>query len=348
MKLSELFAKLEEGKSSARSTALTLQELGITEEKIKLINAWAREYARGGEVASYIPELKNVNPDLSAIAIGDMLGGEIVVGNGADYRASIQSVIKPFLYLYALQKGMPPEEIAGVEPNALPFNEDRILQPGLHLKRPDHPLNNAGAISAAGAIKQFCDFLEFMRLLARNPQLDVLEAVFDSEMKTNETNRAIAYRLVASGRFKERAEGEQALEFYTKACALGTTVRDIMRAGLVVASGGLQSSEDRIVHSDHTVRVMAAMNSYGMYEQSAFFSLIASGSRANTVKSGVGGIILNIDPKRGAFVTFGPSLNTAGNSVYGIYAMIPLNHLLSAPGALCLSVKETERLLNLL
>ena len=138
---------------------LSLADMGITEDIVCQIYEWAKPYAVEGELASYIPELANVDPDKSAIVIGDLQGDMITVGNGADVKVSIQSVVKPFLYIYALQKGLAPSDISYIEPTAMHFNTDAVLQPESHKSRPGHPLNNAGAISSSGAIDQLLAFV---------------------------------------------------------------------------------------------------------------------------------------------------------------------------------------------
>ena len=82
---------------------LSLADMGINEDIVNQIYEWAKPYSAEGELASYIPELARVDSDKSAIVIGDLLGNQIAVGNGVDVKVSIQSVVKPFLYIYALQ-----------------------------------------------------------------------------------------------------------------------------------------------------------------------------------------------------------------------------------------------------
>ena len=317
-------------------SAKTLEDMGITELVIKQILEWANKTAIYGKLASYIPELSKVNPCKTAISIGDLKGNILTVGDGKDVRSSIQSVIKPFLYVYALEQGFSARSISSIEATAGAFDTDKILQPELGKKKPDHPLNNAGAISAAGSITDFKDFLEFMKDLTDNDELAVLEDILNSEMETNSNNRAIAYRLVATGRFKNQKEGERALENYTKACSIGVTTEDATRACLVLANGG--KKDDRsIIKQDNVVRAINAMNSYGLYEHTGEISILAAGVRALSSKSGVGGLIINIDPGRGAFCTYGSRLDSVGNSVFGKYALIPLNSILAAPNAMRLS-----------
>ena len=309
---------------------LSLADMGITSDIINQIYEWAKPYSSEGELASYIPELARVNPDNSAIVIGDLLGNEIAVGNGVDVKVSIQSVIKPFLYIYALEKGLAPSDISYIEPTAMHFNTDAVLQPESQKSRPGHPLNNAGAISSSGAIEHFDEFLDFMRCLTGNPKLAVLEDVYLSE---------IAMRLVATGRFVTIVDGMRALDNYTRACAIGVTPAEITRACVVLARGG-KINEQQIIRENNIVRAINAMNSYGLYERTGEISLLAAGVRALSCKSGVGGLIINIDPGRGAFTTYGPRLDAAGNSAFGKYALIPLNNLLAAPYAMRLSADE--------
>jgi len=323
----------------------TLSEMGITIDLLDEVYEWANNMASYGELASYIPELTKVDSSKTAIVIGDLNRNILAVGNGADVKVSIQSVIKPFLYIYALEKGVPAGQISFIEATALKFNTDAVMQPDQRKNLPGHPLNNAGAISSAGSIADFEDFINFMRLLTSNSELNVLYNVFESEMKTNNNNRAIAYRLVETGRFANQQIGEKALEFYTKACAIGVTALDATNACLVLANGGRLAGQ-QIIKEDNIVRAINAMNSYGLYEHTGEISLLAAGARALSCKSGVGGLIINVDPGRGAFCTYGPKLDSAGNSVFGKYALIPLNNLLAAPNGMRLSSEEIIRSLS--
>lgn len=333
-------------KSQKRSASTqTLTKMEITRALIEQIYKWANKTAIYGELASYIPELTKVDPNKTAITIGDLNENILTIGNGLNVQASIQSVIKPFLYIYALEQGLPAELISSIEPTALHFNTDQVLQPELHKKRPGHPLNNAGAISSAGSISDFQDFLNFMKKLTNNSKLDILEDVFNSEMETNSNNRAITYRLIDAGRFKNQKEGEQALEYYTKACSIGITAEEATQACLVLANGGEKNGK-HFIKQNHVVRTINAMNSFGLYELTGEISLLAAGARALSCKSGVGGLIINIDPGRGAFCTYGPRLDSAGNSVFGKYALIPLNNILAAPNAMRLSAEEIIRSLK--
>lgn len=334
---------LESRKSKADSP--TLSEMGITTDLLNEVYEWANSMASYGELASYIPELTKVDASKSAIVIGDLKENILGVGNGVDVKVSIQSVIKPFLYIYALEKGVPANQISFIEATALKFNTDAVMQPDQRKNLPGHPLNNAGAISSAGSIVNFDDFINFMRVLTDNDNLEVMVNVFESEMQTNGNNRAISQRLLETGRFSNENSSDKALEYYTKACAIGVTAYDITNACLVMANGGRKGNQ-QIIKEDNIVRAINAMNTYGLYEHTGEISLLAAGARALSCKSGVGGLIINVDPGRGAFCTYGPKLDSAGNSVFGKYALIPLNNLLAAPNGMRLSSEEIIRSLS--
>lgn len=340
----DLLKQILDSRKQSISTP-TLDEMGVNSEMLQKVYEWANSMASYGELASYIPELTKVDASKTAIVIGDLNQRIIAVGNGVDVKVSIQSVIKPFLYIYALEKGLSANQISYIEATALKFNTDAVMQPDQLKNLPGHPLNNAGAISSAGSIDCFDDFLGFMRLLTGNENLEVLLNIFESEMQTNGNNRAIAQRLYETGRFQSQQQSYIALKYYTKACAIGVTAYDITTACLVLANGGRMNGR-QVIKEDNIVRAINAMNTYGLYEHTGEISLLAAGARALSCKSGVGGLIINVDPGRGAFCTYGPKLDSAGNSVFGKYALIPLNNLLAAPNGMRLSSEEIVRSLS--
>ena len=56
----------------------------------------------GGEVADYIPELANADPNKLAVALCSSTGHVYSAGD-AEHEFSIQSISKPFVYALALQ-----------------------------------------------------------------------------------------------------------------------------------------------------------------------------------------------------------------------------------------------------
>ncbi|MBN9024417.1 MAG: glutaminase [Rhizobiales bacterium] len=105
----------------------------------------------GGAVASYIPELAKADPKLCGIAIATIDGKTYSAGD-ADVEFTIQSVSKPFVYGYALERHGREAILqrVGVEPTGEAFNS--IVLDEVH-NRPFNPMVNAGAIAIAETIK---------------------------------------------------------------------------------------------------------------------------------------------------------------------------------------------------
>jgi glutaminase len=105
---------------------------------------------RSGEVASYIPELLQVNEDNFGIAIATVDGYVYQVGD-TQVPFSIQSISKAFTYGLALSdKGADQVmQKVDVEPSGEAFNSIS-LEPDTG--RPKNPMINAGAIAVTGLI----------------------------------------------------------------------------------------------------------------------------------------------------------------------------------------------------
>ncbi len=81
-----------------------------------------------GEVASYIPELSNVNPDKFGIALLTVDGNEFTIGD-ADEKFSIQSISKVFALSIAFSiLGEKIWDRTGVEPSGNSFNSIMQLE----------------------------------------------------------------------------------------------------------------------------------------------------------------------------------------------------------------------------
>ena len=101
----------------------------------------------GGKPADYIPELGKADPNLFGIAIATVDGQIYAVGD-SEVAFTIQSVSKPFMYGYALQRYGRAAVLkhVGVEPTGEAFNSivlDEVMN------RPFNPMVNAGAIAVA-------------------------------------------------------------------------------------------------------------------------------------------------------------------------------------------------------
>jgi len=147
----------------------------------------------GGKPADYIPELGKVEPSLFGIAIATTDGEVYGVGD-TQHPFTIQSVSKPFMYGYALNRYGREAVLkhVGVEPTGEAFNSivlDEVAN------RPFNPMVNAGAIAVAelmdGASQEqrTANMLALFGNLAGRP-LGIDEAVFRSEEATGHRNRA--------------------------------------------------------------------------------------------------------------------------------------------------------------
>jgi len=156
----------------------------------------------GGKPADYIPELGKADPAAFGIALATVDGEVYAVGD-ADRAFTIQSVSKPFMYGYALQRYGREAVLThvGVEPTGEAFNSivlDEVAN------RPFNPMVNAGAIAVAelmgGATQEqrIANMLALFASLAGR-DLEIDEQVFRSEQATGHRNRAIAYMMLNTG-----------------------------------------------------------------------------------------------------------------------------------------------------
>ena len=97
-----------------------------------------------GKVASYIPELRDVNPDKFGVHLTTIDDEHYDLGD-SDERFSIQSIAKVLALVLAYK--LEDEKLwdrVGVEPSGTPFNS--LVQLEYDLGKPRNPLINAGAL----------------------------------------------------------------------------------------------------------------------------------------------------------------------------------------------------------
>jgi glutaminase len=282
-------------------------------------------HAARGHVATYIPELANVNPR--------QLGIYISTGSGdfsaGDCRSpfTMQSVVKPLILLLALMdSGIDTvRALVGVEATGKPFDtfnySDQALT-GAHI----NPMINTGAIALCTLIhgdsytQRFDRLLELVRTLADNPRLEVDQAVYHSERLTGSKNRALAYLLKAYGMMDDPVE--EVLECYFKACSITVTCRDLAKIAHIFALRGIHPvTGQRFFPAEYARYVTATMATCGMYDGSGEFALQVG----FPAKSGVGGGILGVIPRTMGIGVFAPALDRHGNSVAGVQALAQLS-----------------------
>lgn len=268
-----------------------------------------------GHLADYIPELTKANPDHFGIAIATV-DGHLHTHGDTDVPFTIQSVSKAFVFALALDfcGHQAVAQKIGVEPSGEAFNSIRLKADN----RPFNPMVNAGAITCTALIHQFDPDTAFERIRAAlssfaGRALSIDEEVYQSESKTGDRNRAIAWLLKNNGVLC--GDVDAALDVYFRQCALLVTARDLAVMGATLANNGINPvTGERVISSHSVAKALSVMVSSGMYDFSGEW-IYRVGLPA---KSGVGGGIVAALPAQLALGTYSPLLDEVGNSVRGL------------------------------
>jgi len=289
-----------------------------------------------GAVATYIPELADVDADGFGVSIVSVHGK--VHSAGDTGRAfTIQSVSKPFVYAMAVAElGL--EEVhrhVGFEPSGEPFNAIS-LEPVTG--RPDNPLINAGAIVTSALIEGSTVVERFERLRSflsscAGRDLEIDDSVFESETATGDRNRALAHLAKSSGVLRQSVD--DATEVYFRQCSLLVTTDDLAVMAATLANGGVNPvTAHRVMDERPATLALSIMATCGMYDHSGEW-MARVGLPA---KSGVGGGIVAVQPAQFGVGVYSPRLDSWGNSVRGSAVLRALSedfdlHLFDHPDA---------------
>ena len=282
------------------------------------------ESLRGGQVATYIPELARVDPDQFGICVVATDGYTYAVGD-SDALFTIQSISKPFVYAAALADQGREFMLGkiGVEPSGDAFNSI-----SLHPQNgaPLNPMINAGAIAATALVAGEDASAQWQRVesvlsgFAGRP-LTVDESVYASESETGFRNRAIAWMLRNAG--ITSGDPMPALENYFRQCALQVSCRDLATMAATLAHGGINPrTGERVATEEDVQAVLSVMTTCGMYDYAGNW-LYTVGMPA---KSGVGGGVIAVLPGRFGVAVFSPRLDAIGNSERGIAVCRQFSH----------------------
>lgn len=273
----------------------------------------------GGKVATYIPELGKVNPDLFGVSICTVDGQIFSVGD-TEIAFPIQSCGKPVLYSAALEQGsnIDVHTYVGREPSGASFN-------AFTLNAEDKPHNaciNSGAIVVSALY--YPELMPADRFNMLSDKLSELTgdekpgfglSVFLSEKQTAHTNFALAHFMASKGRFPHDTSIENALDFYFQMCSTELNCRQMAVLAGTYANNGRNPVTKKNVFTPETVKnTVSMLFSCGMYNY--------SGEWACTVglpaKSGVSGVIFLVVPGILGVSIFSPPLDSYGNSVKGV------------------------------
>jgi glutaminase len=274
-----------------------------------------------GRVADYIPALARVDPRRFGIAIVTCDGRTAEAGD-AHIPFSVQSISKVFTLTLALNKlGVDLWDRVGREPSGSRFNS--IVQLEQERGIPRNPLINAGALvvtdtllAGGDADATIAAITDFMRARADDPTVHIDPEVARSEAETGFRNASLVNFLRAFDNI--RSDVDDVLRVYFNQCALRMNCRQLARAGLYLAHDGADPlNRAKVTTPFRTRRINALMMTCGHYD--------ASGDFACRVglpgKSGVGGGILAIAPRRASIAVWSPGLNASGNSLVGALAL---------------------------
>ena len=282
-----------------------------------------------GAVATYIPELAKVNPDVFSLSLTDVSGRTFSSGDSS-FGFTMQSTSKPVLYGLALsQRGSDfVHSKVGVEPTGEAFNSIIELEEKSH--RPFNPMINSGAIATTSLI-QGNDFKSKLKTILDHFELYVGhslvvdENVYESEQRTAHRNRAIAYLMKHFNVID--TDIEETLSLYFKQCSLVVTTPDLSRIAATLANQGLSPGTDQsIIQPELVTQILSLMFSCGMYDTAGKWAFRVG----LPAKSGVSGAILASAPGRFGMSVFSPRIDEHGHSVRGRLAIEEIGRRLNA------------------
>jgi len=274
-----------------------------------------------GEVATYIPELANVDAQAFGLVAIDA-DGNVAAAGDCDTPFSIQSISKVFTLTLALGKhGDRLWRRVGREPSGSPFNS--IVQLEREQGIPRNPFINAGAVAVTDLIlsghkprEALGEILRFMQFVADDASIAIDERVAASEQRTGFRNAALANYMKSFGVLDNPVDFTLGVYFHH--CAIAMSCRQLAMAGRFLAHLGRNPSTGfAVVQPERARRINALMLTCGHYDGSGEFAYRVG----LPGKSGVGGGILAIAPGKASIAVWSPGLDANGNSLLGRVAL---------------------------
>ena len=263
-----------------------------------------------GQLPTYIPELKNINPQSFGVYLSSVENYQYGVGNCYD-RFSIQSIAK--VLAVSLAYRIVGEEIwkrVGVEPSGTSFNS--LIQLEADNGIPRNPLINAGAIVIADILLTHLDdakkdFLEFVRSLSNTKDINYSEKIAASEKQVGFKNVALCNLIKSFGNIEN--DPNDVLDFYFNLCSIELNCKELSEVFMFLANDGMTSTGIEILTQSQSKRMNALMQTCGFYDESGEFAFKVG----LPGKSGVGGGIVAVHPDKYTIVVWSPKLNKKGN-----------------------------------
>jgi glutaminase len=269
-----------------------------------------------GNIASYIPELENVDPSMFGVCLNTLKHGQYELGSSNE-PFSIQSIAKVFslCLAYRILDDKTWQRL-GVEPSGNPFNS--LVQLETDSGIPRNPFINSGAIVICDIlVSQYEDpkkeLLEFIRSLSGNSAIDFCKKVADSEKISGFRNVALANFIKSFGNLHN--EIDEVLDLYFNLCSIKMDCRTLSQSFLFLANHGINPlNGEKIITKSQCKRINAIMQTCGFYDEAGDFAFRVG----LPGKSGVGGGIVAVHPNKYSIAVWSPKLNTKGNSFLGM------------------------------
>ncbi|MDD2886447.1 MAG: glutaminase [Aliarcobacter sp.] len=288
----------------------------ILEEIEKEIQPFLKE----GKVANYIPALANVDDKKFAMSIQLFDGTSYNIGD-TNLKFSIQSISKVFTFTLALNHyGKDLYKRVGHEPSGNPFNS--LVQLEYENGIPRNPFINAGAIVTADSLvsiykeNTFDTILDFIKKTSNDDAIAYDEEIFKSELAHGFRNFALINMIKSYHNINNKID--DVIDTYFKQCSIMMNTVELAKSMLFLANHGINPiTNEEIITISKAKRINSLMLTCGHYD--------ASGDFAYKVglpgKSGVGGGIVAVVPKKMAICVYSPKLNQQGNSLVGTKAL---------------------------
>jgi glutaminase len=280
-----------------------------------------------GECASYIPELKKVDPNYLGISLM-FPDGQVLSYGDSTVPFTLQSISKVISFMAAcIDRGISNVlEWVDVEPTGDPFNS--LLRFELsENKKPFNPMINAGALTVASLLPGSTPLEKIQGVLSLlssllGKDLKINKKVFESEWSTAYRNRALANFLMENNLLASSIE--DTLYTYINLCSIEITVEDLSKIGLILSLDGFDPIQRiQLIPESITKLTKILMYTCGMYNSSGKFAAFVG----IPAKSGVsGGIVGTIPPSlrhhpllsSGCGIgIYGPAIDSHGNSSKG-------------------------------
>jgi len=286
---------------------------------IERIYSEIKPFASQGKVASYIPALASVSPSKLAICVHTNEGKVFRIGDVCE-PFSIQSISKVFGFTMAYKMlGGEIWKRLDKEPSGNSFNS--LVQLEYEQGIPRNPFINAGAIVVSDILLSLYPnpqqaLLEFVRRIADESSINYNLEVAKSEKETGYRNAALAYFMKSFGNIHNPVE--DVLDLYFLQCSLEMSTLCLSKSFQYLANHGIvPSTNEQILTMSQAKRISALMITSGLYNESGDFAYRVG----IPAKSGVGGGIAGVIPKKLSLCVWSPPLNEFGNSLAGIEAL---------------------------